>query len=58
LQPLKLRRIRRALQELRHTLKLDQRFVVGNAAVELHKFSAKQAHLVQVLQAKTFCTLQ
>jgi hypothetical protein len=47
---LKQRRIRRALQELRHTLKLDQRFVVDNAAVELHKYSAKLVHQVQVLQ--------
>jgi hypothetical protein len=49
---LKQRRIRRALQALKHILKVAQRFAADNAAVELHKFSARQDLQVLALQAK------
>jgi hypothetical protein len=48
LLPLKLRRIKKVHQELRHTPTLDQRFAEANEVEALHKFSAKLDHLVLV----------
>jgi hypothetical protein len=52
LLPLKLRRIKKVHQELRHTPTLDRRFVEANEAEALHKFSAKlvRQDLVQLVK--------
>ncbi len=52
LAALEAKKISRAHQVLKTILKPDQRFAAGNAAVALHRYSAKQVLQDQVLLAR------